>query len=446
MKIYFNFNVLKKLLLIILPTIVLGCFLTKLCTDCRWIDWIYAVSLSGLVGLGTNTIAIRMLFRPKYPTCFGKWRQGILPRHQAEVAEAIGLAAKKEIMNEENIRAYIEQSTIIENAIKELSNFLQTAIENPKTRDIIHTKIIELYNEHADIIFDNLIEKTDGAIIDFFSNKWNAETFWENIRPQIEKGLEKINLEKEITEKIVNQLVDSAPKISLIIKNAIVKQLSKGPKENPWEWLKHKLAVNYVDDNKIKEIILKYLNDPKFYNKILDYIENNINSITRYFDQNPDKVKFIHSWIKEQTRRLGKDKLIPFAKTKIEKYLNSDDSWDNMDKYIHKTMLTLINKIPEISEDEEVIKSIKKAVPSIIQGIDVESMVSEIIKKKEPEEFEKLIRDTSDKHLAAIEVLGGLLGMAAGFALIDKWFVILVPACIGIFLLTESIFTKEKTT
>jgi len=440
----FNFNIFKNILLFFLPAVVFGCFITKLVTDCQWINWIYAVSLSGLVGLGTNTIAIRMLFRPKYPTCFGKWRQGILPRHQNEVADTIGKAAKKEIMNEENIRAYIEKSTIIENAIKEISSFLRNAIENPNTRDIIHKKIIEIYNEHADSIFDNLVEKTDIAIIDFFSNKWNAETFWKNIRPQIEKGFEKISLEKEITEKIVKELVDLAPKISLIIKKEIVKNISKGPKENPWEWVKHKFAVNYVDDEKIKEMILKNINNPSFQNKILDYIENNVDNITRYLDMNPEKIELMHGWIKEQTRKLGKEKLIPFAKNKIDNYLNSDETWESMDKYIHKTMLLLINKLPEISNDKEVIKSIKKAVPEMMQGIDVKTMVSEIIKKKDPEEFEKLIRDASDKHLAAIEVLGGLLGMAAGFALINKWFVILVPASLGIFLLTENIFTKKQ--
>ena len=72
-------------------------------------------------------------------------------------------------------------------------NVLKKSIENPRTRDIIHKKIIEIYNEHADIIFDNLIEKSDTAIIDFFSNQWNAKKFWEEIRPKIEKGLDKIS-------------------------------------------------------------------------------------------------------------------------------------------------------------------------------------------------------------------------------------------------------------
>ncbi len=441
-----NFKTLRNTLLIALPVIVFLCFIGKLIyNDYYWINWIYAVSLSGLVGLGTNSIAIRMLFRPKRPTCFGKWRQGILPRHQDEIADTIGEAAKREVMNEENIRIYIEQSTIIENTIKEISFFLQRAIENKKTRDVIHQKIIEIYNEYADVIFENLVEKTDGAIVDFFSNKWDADTFWKSTRPQIDKVFEKLNVEEEFTEKIVSQLVDAAPEISLIIKNAIVKYVSKGKHENPWEWLKHKLATKYVDDKKIKVTILKYIRDKAFKSKVLDYLENNIDSITLFLDKHPKKIAAVHNWIKEQTRKLGKEKLIPFTKVKIENYLNSDESWESMDKYIHKTMLLLISKIPEISNDEEVIKSIKKAVPEIMQGVDVKSLVSEIIKKKDPEEFERLIRDTTHKHLAAIEVLGGLLGMAAGLALINKWFVIIVPGILGGFLLIERMFTKTES-
>ena len=152
-----SFSKIRNFFFVFFPTIILACFFCKLLEiNLFWIDWLYAISLSGLVGLGTNSLAIRMLFRPKKPTCFGKWRQGILPRHQNEVAETIGEAAKKEIMNEKNIRAYIEQSTLIENAIKEFSDFLIRAVENQNTRDIIHKNIIEIYNEHADFIFENL--------------------------------------------------------------------------------------------------------------------------------------------------------------------------------------------------------------------------------------------------------------------------------------------------
>jgi len=93
-----NFKTLRNTLLIALPAVVFLCFIGKLINnDCYWVNFIFAVSLSGLVGLGTNSIAIRMLFRPKYPTCFGKWRQGILPRHQNEIADTIGEAAKKDV-------------------------------------------------------------------------------------------------------------------------------------------------------------------------------------------------------------------------------------------------------------------------------------------------------------------------------------------------------------
>ena len=409
-----------------------------------WIEWAYAIALSGLVGLGTNSLAIRMLFRPKRPTCFGKWRQGILPRHQNEVADTIGEAAKKEIMNVENIRAYIEQSTLIENAIKEFSDFLTRAVENKNTRDIIHKKIIEIYNEHADFIFEKLVDKTDETIVDFFANNWDADSFWKNIRPQLEKMFDKINVEQELTEKIVAQLVDAAPHIALIIKNEIIKYVSKDESKNPWEWLKFKFANYYVDDDKIKKIIVKYLRRKSFQKRILDYVENNIDNITAFIESRKDMIDSIHNWLKNQTRKIGKDKLIPYAKIKIEFYLNSDDSWESMDSYIHKSMILLIDKIPDFSKDEAVISAIKKAVPELAQGIDVKSLVSEIIKNKDPEDFEKLIRKATDKHLAAIEVLGGFLGMASGLALINKWFVILVPGCLGLFVLIEKTFTKNE--
>ncbi len=62
-----------------------------------WIDWIFKVCLSGTVGIGTNYIAIKMLFRPLERTPLG--RQGLIPKRRDDITEGIANAVSKQLLD-----------------------------------------------------------------------------------------------------------------------------------------------------------------------------------------------------------------------------------------------------------------------------------------------------------------------------------------------------------
>lgn len=69
------------------------------------------ISVSGLVGFGTNWLAITMLFRPrKRRPIFG---QGLIPAQRDRVIERLAKAVSQELINEEIIRQRIEQSGVV---------------------------------------------------------------------------------------------------------------------------------------------------------------------------------------------------------------------------------------------------------------------------------------------------------------------------------------------
>jgi uncharacterized membrane protein YheB (UPF0754 family) len=63
------------------------------------------IALSGFVGKSTNTIAIRMLFRPKEPTFWG--RQGPIPKNKSKIAYKIAEETDKKLLNIETIMGHI---------------------------------------------------------------------------------------------------------------------------------------------------------------------------------------------------------------------------------------------------------------------------------------------------------------------------------------------------
>ena len=60
--------------------------------------------VSALVGLGTNFLAVRMLFRPRKAfKILGFKIQGLIPRRQAELARKIAQTVEEELISHDDI-------------------------------------------------------------------------------------------------------------------------------------------------------------------------------------------------------------------------------------------------------------------------------------------------------------------------------------------------------
>ena len=55
---------------------------------------LFSILMGALIGFGTNTLAVEMLFRPFTPKYIGKWRlpftPGLIPKEQGRIAESLG--------------------------------------------------------------------------------------------------------------------------------------------------------------------------------------------------------------------------------------------------------------------------------------------------------------------------------------------------------------------
>ena len=55
---------------------------------------LFSIFMGGLIGYGTNTLAVEMLFRPFTPKYIGRWRlpftPGLIPKEQGRIAESLG--------------------------------------------------------------------------------------------------------------------------------------------------------------------------------------------------------------------------------------------------------------------------------------------------------------------------------------------------------------------
>ena len=66
---------------------------------------LFSILMGALIGYGTNTLAVEMLFRPFTPKHIGKWRlpftPGLIPKEQGRIALSLGELIEKELFSPE---------------------------------------------------------------------------------------------------------------------------------------------------------------------------------------------------------------------------------------------------------------------------------------------------------------------------------------------------------
>lgn len=137
--------------------------------------FVKTISVGGLIGYGTNYIAIKMLFRPvkRRPI----WGQGLIPAQRDTIVHAIARGIDKYILNPQLLRKRIEESGVVERLnsllIDGTSNLLQDKQLHDEIRQFLYHHLSAYFQqprvrEHLYALIDEKVEqKADKGIKKF---------------------------------------------------------------------------------------------------------------------------------------------------------------------------------------------------------------------------------------------------------------------------------------
>ena len=101
-----------------------------------------SIIMGAIIGYGTNTLAVEMLFRPFAPKYIGKWQlpftPGLIPKEQRRIAESLGELIEKELFSPEivaNALSTPEAKAAIEAWLDEL--FTMASASNKTPRELL---------------------------------------------------------------------------------------------------------------------------------------------------------------------------------------------------------------------------------------------------------------------------------------------------------------------
>jgi uncharacterized membrane protein YheB (UPF0754 family) len=179
----------------------LGVFLISFWAPIEWLEKVLrACSTAGLIGFGTNWVAIKMLFRPRETRpIFG---QGLIPSQRDELIQKVADEVIEKLINEEIIRRELDESRLISRLTEETAVELRRVVRDPE-----------------------FIQDTKRVALTYAARFVQSESFREDVATEVEKRVERVagsqfahalvgrlrNLWREPILRLVNKELDDLP-------------------------------------------------------------------------------------------------------------------------------------------------------------------------------------------------------------------------------------------
>ncbi|MBN2467922.1 MAG: DUF445 family protein [Deltaproteobacteria bacterium] len=403
-------------------------------------SWIFVIALSGLVGIGTNTIAIRMLFRPQHPTVFG--RQGLIPKNKDRIADMIGEQIEQKLLNTDTLMLSLEKDRVVEQTISTIMRTIDNYLSEETNRKRIADVILQIYTEYADRLFISGAEVADKYLSDLIAGQISVECLWEEVKPKIIAFFGSEALRHKVAGWIITFLSDNLPDISQQVEDILNRYFDTLP------WWK-KMGVKYVSGfnrETVARIVEEAISDPGTQREIVRLIEGNLGVLDDYLEKKEvkEKVARVHAWLKEHLVHIAAEKAVPALQEKIDEFLRKEESWRIIDAYLRAILSTLLGRLEQYCQDPSNVEKIKALVKVLLEKFHIKRIVADKIKQQDTNEFERMIVSVSGENLAAIEVLGGVLGMLAGIAVKEPAFLFVLPGAIFLFVGIERSFSRRN--
>lgn len=148
-----------------------SCFVVFVASFWVPIDWLEKVlracSTAGLIGFGTNWVAIKMLFRPRLTRpIFG---QGLIPSQRDQLIQKVADEVVEKLINEEIIQRELDESRLISRLTEETAREVRRMVRDPE-----------------------FVRDTKQMVLTYAAKYARSEAFREEIASEVEKRVESV--------------------------------------------------------------------------------------------------------------------------------------------------------------------------------------------------------------------------------------------------------------
>lgn len=234
------------------------------------------ISVSGLIGYGTNWLAITMLFKPaKKRPILG---HGLIPAQKDRIAYRLAQAVSKDLINPDIIKQKISESNIISRYREYSTEYIKSIIDDPYFRDDLKRWVVVYIDEMIadptiraalaerilvqikEALHEKSFEKAALKAYSFIKGQQMQEIIEEalvQIPTSIESGLNKLD---ELMDQIPNKIDEQSEAIENVVTTLLYKLINQLDV--------HALVeenLNRYDEQQLSDIIRSATNEQLHY-------------------------------------------------------------------------------------------------------------------------------------------------------------------------------------
>lgn len=364
----------------------------------------------GLVGYGTNWLAIKMLFRPHRPSALSFGWQGVIPKNRAKLAREVGHLVGDKLLRREDIRNAFFNGTVQERMEKAVEHELVAFLEKDygTLSDIIAKSGYQPSTVIAAAISalnsGGFLDKAFDAAADDILNAvygikiGEIEKYHDNIKTALDSFLSSQKIQEEAGSAVsayINNFVLSGKSLGDIIPKSLTDKIP---------------AFSSFVTNKILESLETAFDDPEVRAKTAERLVDMKNN--HFSDGTVDQMKlgFLNMFLNEDTIKDMVDKYLPKLITSVK---NSDDVKQRIEKALSGYIRDIAEKPLYKHADSiglETVFSLKSSLVSAIQR----AVASEDISEKITNKLIQYAKNNPEKTLGEVVRSAGLADVVEG--------------------------------
>lgn len=352
----------------------------------------FMIIIGAFIGGLTNSLAIKMLFRPYQPKYIGKLRvpftPGIIPKRRDQLAMQMGKLVVQHLVTEESIRRKLQENHLQEMIIgklieewQQLQNVrkplwewleqLEIRINKQEIQSIVTKKGMQRFDQAVDNLGKKTVDESLGRVISeeditkitqFAQKKLDDILSGENTRYQL--------------EKVIARYVESKG----FLGNMLLSMMNK-----------QELSI------KIQRLLLQYIRGDEGYRllhrNIMKEWDNLKEQELQQWLQYLQKAKVREQIISSMDQILSIDKVLQLPVQQILTPLDTKMREEWIPLFTRKTLEVLVRQLPQI-----------------MKQLNIEKMVEAQVSTFPVQRMEEMILSISKKEFKWITYLGALLG------------------------------------
>jgi len=392
----------------------------------------YTIALTANIGYFTNYVAIKMLFKPYYPTAFG--RQGLIPKNQNKLADSLSQTIIDNFLSKQQWQDYLTHSDIVNKVMLEARDGSSNWLNKPENINQLSRFLAEYLDTHKQSI-NHYLSQLQSEVVSEFTTQIDAQELLSKGFGWLEKQFEQNPSQMHrMIEPIIKSVAENIPDIA----DSLVKALDDHIEEQ--DTIKRgfakmaKWSADFsVDD--IKHYLFRMVASFEFRETLFD----GLRSLLQEYQNRP--ILFVDDTSLSNNNDAAKEQLsmsnvinklldsnltsIDWAQLFIDKINVTDSSNSNLSNndLLKSSMLSIHSDIFDRIESElsngPLHHWIIDELVSMIEKLDLRQLVKNKASEFSPKKMEQVFQNMISEQLVFIELLGAVLGALSGLALVD---------------------------